>query len=300
MLRTIVFLIAAACLVVLAPLAFAEDAPTTKAPEAEPVKTTLADGTRALRVDRLVKAPIADVWKAWATSEGFSKAVKHEATIEPRIGGKFEVIWAPDSPKGEQGSEGCTVQAWIPERLLAFTWNAPPQFPNVRTQHALVVVEMSEVGKGLVRITLTHLGFGEGDEWDGVYDYFASAWPHVMDWVCDSVGGALADARQKQSAWCYLIRPARADLLETATADEGAKMGEHFAYLKSETAKGNVIFAGPCLDDTHLGIVLFYADSPVSATAFMEADPAVKAGVFTADVHPIAPSLIRERDRVKP
>ena len=305
MLRIALMIAVVMVLAAFAVRASGEDAPAPAAPTPAfgkaPVQITLADGSRALRVTRLVKAPIADVWNAWASSEGLSKALDRPATVEPRLGGKFEILWVPDAPEGQRGSEGCIVQAWIPERMLAFTWNAPPQFPTARTEHAIVVIEMDEIAPGVVRVRLTHHGFGDGEEWDGVYEYFTAAWPHVMQWVCDSLGGPLNRASEGQQGWVYLITSIyRENFLQTITPEEQQVMADHSAYLRDKTRAGQVVHAGPCTDMIGPGIVIFYAGSEEEARAVMENDPAVQAGIFITELHPLAMSLVRERDRTIP
>jgi hypothetical protein len=44
-----------------------------------------------------------------------------------------------------------------------------------------VVVELDQAGEGSTRVRLTHLGFGEGPQWDGTLAYFESAWGYVLD-----------------------------------------------------------------------------------------------------------------------
>ena len=38
----------------------------------------------------------------------------------------YELHFLEDAPEGRRGSESCRVLAFVPERLLSFTWNAPP------------------------------------------------------------------------------------------------------------------------------------------------------------------------------
>ena len=72
------------------------------------------------------------------------------------------------------------VMAVQPERMLAFTWNAPPHLPSVRGQMTHVVIRMFETEEGETRVTLRHDGWGEGNEWDAAFQYFSSAWADVV------------------------------------------------------------------------------------------------------------------------
>jgi hypothetical protein len=43
-----------------------------------------------------------------------------------------------------------------------------------------VVVELEALAEEQTRVRLTHLGFGEGEEWDETYAYFEDAWSRVL------------------------------------------------------------------------------------------------------------------------
>ena len=63
---------------------------------------------------------------------------------------------------------------------------------------------------------------------------------------------------------------------------------EHGKYLLGLYERGVMKSAGPFDDDTGAAIVLEAADA-AEATALIEADPAVKARIFTHEIHPWAP-----------
>lgn len=137
----------------------------------------------------VVEAPSGEVWRAWTTSEGLSAALGGTATrVECVVGGRFEILWNGAAPEGERGSEGCTVLSYVPERMISFTWNAPPQFAHARQQHSRVVVELRAVTESTTEITLTNLGFDalaaafpeHAQEYRDVRAYFAVAWPRVL------------------------------------------------------------------------------------------------------------------------
>jgi uncharacterized protein YndB with AHSA1/START domain len=138
-------------------------------------------------VDTLVNAPPAEVWKCWTTSEGM-RSFLTEAKIDLRIGGPFELYFGPESQPGQRGSEGCTILAYDPERMLSFSWNAPPTFGPLREKHTWVVVRIAPRGPDQSEVTLAHLGFAEQAAlspadtagWAGIRSYFSQAWPQVM------------------------------------------------------------------------------------------------------------------------
>ena len=141
-----------------------------------------ASWQRSLRKQVTVAAPLADVWKAWTTTEGVTGFFGPAAKVEARIGGPYEIYFGPSQPEGQRGSEGCKVHSVVPMKLLAFEWNAPPTIPVIRNSgvHTLVYIELEEAGPGQTRVTMTHTGWGVGEDWDKTFAYFDRAWEAVL------------------------------------------------------------------------------------------------------------------------
>jgi uncharacterized protein YciI len=92
----------------------------------------------------------------------------------------------------------------------------------------------------------------------------------------------------------YRIQPTRPDMLKTGpTIQEAEATQAHFAFLEAARDAGVVFGAGRTLttDDSTFGIVLFRAPDEVAARDFMEADPAVLAGVMKAELFPFRVAL---------
>jgi uncharacterized protein YndB with AHSA1/START domain len=115
------------------------------------------------------------------TSEGAATFFAPQANIRLEPGGPYEILFQPSAPRGERGAEGMRVLAFVRERVLAFEWNAPPKFPEIRNgpHRSFVVVQLAPAGEGRTRVGLHHGGFGEGGRWSEVRAYFDPAW----DWV---------------------------------------------------------------------------------------------------------------------
>jgi len=64
--------------------------------------------------------------------------------------------------------------------MLSFSWNAPLEFGELRKKHTIVVLQFEEVGPGKVKIVLSQLGWGKGEDWDKLFDYFDKAWSYVL------------------------------------------------------------------------------------------------------------------------
>jgi uncharacterized protein YndB with AHSA1/START domain len=135
---------------------------------------------RSFVKETTIEAPVAAVYAAWTDGAVFPKAYDPSrpeiaANIELAIGGRYEWLW-----DGKVGSNGCQVLSYIPNRMVSFSWNAPPTQPESRARHTWVVVELAPTGEGATHLTLTHLGFGTEPHWDETFDYFGKAWPFVL------------------------------------------------------------------------------------------------------------------------
>jgi uncharacterized protein len=102
------------------------------------------------------------------------------------------------------------------------------------------------------------------------------------------------------SEFAYVFGPGDRPALRTdpdAWTEEDSRIGgDHYERLRRETIEGRVIFAGLSLDGVGPAIVVIEADSAEDAKRFMEEDPFVANGLFTATLHPFAASLMRASD----
>ena len=108
---------------------------------------------------------------------------------------------------------------------------------------------------------------------------------------------AEAPAAPKPQQFLYMLKvaPHLHDEAKWSDKDKAAT-SRHFDRLKKATADGKVILAGRTTEnlDKTFGLVLFEAENEAAAKAFMDADPAVQAGVMTATLHPYAVALQRK------
>ena len=127
-----------------------------------------------------IEVPVHEVFAAWTDADVFPRAYAPDsselaANIDLAIGGRFEWLW-----DGTTGSNGCQILSYLPDRMLSFSWNAPPSQPESRAHHTWVVVEFDAVSDGATELALTHLGFGPEPHWDETRAYFQKAWDHVL------------------------------------------------------------------------------------------------------------------------
>ena len=135
---------------------------------------------RAIEKEVVVAAPVAQVWQAWTTKAGIESFFSPQAEVDARVGGAFHIHMDPLAEPGMKGADDMRYMALQPMKMLSFDWNAPPSLPEARQQRTFVIVRLADVDGKSTRVTLTHVGWGDGGEWDKTYVYFDRAWGYVL------------------------------------------------------------------------------------------------------------------------
>lgn len=149
------------------------------------IAATRGGSDREIVRECTVELPVAEVWRLWTTSEGVSEWLVENNRVELRVGGPYEFYFNADGPSGERGGEGCKILSFLPERMLSFTWNAPPHLDHTRSRHTHVVVEFDARGPERTHVRLTHLGWPTDEvdshpQWPETIAYFGGAWTNVL------------------------------------------------------------------------------------------------------------------------
>jgi uncharacterized protein YciI/uncharacterized protein YndB with AHSA1/START domain len=218
------------------------------------------------------------------------------AKIQPWVGGSYELYFGPEDEPGTQGSDGCKVMTFQPMEMLSFSWNAPPHIPDLRHQHTMVVLHFSESSEG-TEVKLSHIGWGQTDRWNELYEYFDKAWTFVFERLRERFEKGPADWKgisiRSKKDWLCIVRPSRPDFLATITAEESSIVSAHFAYLKDLLAQGRLVLAGRTQTDQPEGYSIFQVETEEMARSVVAADPAVVAGVFVAELYPYSVAISR-------
>jgi uncharacterized protein YndB with AHSA1/START domain len=135
---------------------------------------------RAITKDVVVRAQPAAVWEAWTTAAGIESFFAPEAIVDARADGAFRLHFNPYAPPGAKGADDMRFLALQKERMLSFTWNAPPHLPEARLQRTVVIVRLEPSADRGTRVRLSHVGWGDGGEWDKAYEYFDRSWGNVL------------------------------------------------------------------------------------------------------------------------
>ena len=140
----------------------------------------VAAAERMIEKQVVVKAPPSAVWNAWTTREGVTSFFAPEASIDPRPDGAFAIYMNPYAAPGMKGADDMRFLALQKDRMVSFTWNAPPHLPDARAQRTAVIVRLEPSGDAATQVSLTHVGWGTGGQWDEAYAYFDRAWGSVL------------------------------------------------------------------------------------------------------------------------
>jgi uncharacterized protein YndB with AHSA1/START domain len=139
-----------------------------------------ADVDRTIKLEIVIKAPIDKVWWAWTTRDGIKSFFAPDCDLDLRVLGKYDILFAPSAPVGRRGAEGNLVLAIQEGRMLSFTWDAPPTFPEIRKQRTSVVIRLLPIDQNTTHLLFRQSGWGDSEDWTKAHDYFEGAWGDVV------------------------------------------------------------------------------------------------------------------------
>jgi uncharacterized protein YndB with AHSA1/START domain len=122
---------------------------------------------QALVIEITIPAPRAEVWKAFATSEGLSTWLAPGAVVDLRPGGE----WMVHFPGGS--TAGGNIISFTPEQELVISALAPERFPAVRATRTRAAFHFESRGDTTI-VRLTQTGWHDGPEWNAAYEYLTS------------------------------------------------------------------------------------------------------------------------------
>jgi uncharacterized protein YndB with AHSA1/START domain len=140
-------------------------------------------GERVLRHEKIVHAPVSEVWKAFTTSEGTRHWMAPSAVVDLRIGGTIKTNYKEGAKPDDPGTIVHHVLSYEPERMLSTQFTAPEGVSGApRTAEAIWwVARMEPLPDGSTRVTYTGVGWGEGADWDAAYRFFDRGNAYTLD-----------------------------------------------------------------------------------------------------------------------
>jgi uncharacterized protein YciI len=115
--------------------------------------------------------------------------------------------------------------------------------------------------------------------------------------VVQSLPARTQEAGTKRKQFIYVLRLVpRLHADANWTKEDEMALSRHFARFQHAIETGELILAGRTTEpgDKTFGVAIFEAADEAAARTFMESDPAVVAGLMSAELHPFAVALERK------
>jgi len=121
-----------------------------------------------------IPLPIPMIYQGLVDPAQLTKWLAHEADVEARLGGKYQLGFDGDPVFRSPGK----VTQYTPEVDLGFTWFAPPAFAPIMNEPeplTHVYFRLQESPEG-IDVTLEHAGWKSGDEWEKARSWHFHFW----------------------------------------------------------------------------------------------------------------------------
>ena len=121
-------------------------------------------------------APIADVWRAYITAEGWTAWASPKAEIDLRVGGTIRTAY-----QGEIGGSNTNtlhIVNYVPEKLLTLRAELSRNWPAIMQEDAerlSNVILFDETKEGVTRVQSYGIGYTDAPEYDQLMGFFIKA-----------------------------------------------------------------------------------------------------------------------------
>ncbi|MBY9009104.1 MAG: SRPBCC domain-containing protein [Candidatus Lokiarchaeota archaeon] len=135
---------------------------------------------------------ISEAFKYFTVNEQLESWLPEKAEVEPKVGGKYELFWAPEN-REINSTIGCKVTSIEKDRFVSFEWKGPEQFQNFMNftdplTHVIVVFSSSRADESKTTVNLFHTGWRNDPEWKKARDYFEKAWFGALNGLKEKLG----------------------------------------------------------------------------------------------------------------
>jgi len=131
----------------------------------------------------IVEAPIEEVWKIFATSEGYKVLGPALAEVDLRIGGTIRSRYGADGTLGDAETIENTILAYEPPTMMALQITKTPQsFPFKNAWRApWTVLTFAPIAGGKTNLRAASLGFGTDEESVAMRRFFEAGNQSVIE-----------------------------------------------------------------------------------------------------------------------
>jgi len=249
-------------------------------------------------IERAFHVFTAEIGTWWDDDKHILDAPLAEMVFEPYVGGNI-------IDRGVDGSEcrWARVLAYDPPRRICFSWdiNTRWQIETDPAKTSEIEITFTQTTPGRTHVALTHRHLDRhGDGWQSMREAVSSGWSltrfaeiaqqsssnsHVLGQTLPTVTDETMRARLSAAKSYTAI------VLRTTPAfvrpDVAPIVWEHGRRNMALVDAGLLSIVLPVNDDSGLAGLGIFALTPEDTVIVMEADPGIRAGIFTYDVHPV-------------
>ncbi len=132
-------------------------------------------GEKVQRFEVILNTSIGEVWDAFTTEKGLKSWAVPVVQLDFRIGGTRKAHYNKNAQIGDDFTITNDILNYLPKELLTYKVNLTKAFPKEcrdEDDHLQYMLQFRELNNKRVKITFSMLGWGEGPEWEEVYDKF--------------------------------------------------------------------------------------------------------------------------------
>lgn len=146
------------------------------------VAAQAADGVSFVN-EGVVNAPVEEVWKVFATSEGYKALGVSLAEVDLRVGGVIRSRYGTDGLLGDDETIETVILAYEPPTMMATRIQKPPKsFPFKEAwKNPWTVITLVPLDGGRTMVRASSLGFGTDEESVSMRRFFERGNQQVID-----------------------------------------------------------------------------------------------------------------------
>ncbi len=129
----------------------------------------------------LVDVPVSTAYNDWTTAKGLNSFLTQEADINLRPGGDYSLTLRYRVQEMDNFPTNGKILSLQANKMIATSWDVPVQYAAVAEQQTFVQIWFDPVGPNRTLIRVEQHGFGTGQAWDNVYEYYDDVWRQIMD-----------------------------------------------------------------------------------------------------------------------
>ncbi len=136
------------------------------------------NGERVLVQEAWLDAPVAKVWKAYTTEEGWTAWAAPQAKIDLRVNGNILTRYDVTGKIGEPGTNALTILNYVPDEILTLRADVSENWPEVLKKDAdklSNVIVFHRVSDTRTQVRSYGIGYSDAPELDELLKFFTKA-----------------------------------------------------------------------------------------------------------------------------